>query len=440
MRPMTVKIVNNNIIDDSTGCILGEKAPKFNGWDYTRYCEEYYTNKELRFLEPMTAKELKEDKLQKYLDEKYTIGEQKFDGHRGLLFITSKGNRMFSRRVSKKTGWFAENSDQVPQIRDALIHSSYYGTVIDGEILLPTEDCSCRAVQSITGALPETAINNQLENGFAYLNAFDILYYKGVNVQRMPLWKRKIYLWDVIKSFQSDYIKTCPIFCTEDNKKFIEEKWDEYGADKGIYKLLTPVGDLEDKFRDFLKEEKEGLIIKDVEGIYEQKRTTAFVKMKKHLTFDVVIMGYEEPTREYTGKELGSWEYFDGETPVTKYYFNEWIGAIVFGVWKRRPLQSLINDYGDDYEMAIDQLLDEGKLKMLDNNYYELLEVGRTSGMDEETRRMFSEDRGGFLGTVIEVEAQDIINRETGSLQHPRFLQVRPDKNSEMCTFESHLK
>ncbi len=395
-----------SIIDKDTGEILGVTSPKFSNWDYVKYLEEFNKTKEVRFLEPMTAQELDEDKLQKHLAENRVVGEQKFDGHRGLLFITSKGNRIFSRRVSKQTGWYAENTDCMPHIRDIVVPEDLYGTVIDGEILLPIENCSCRQVQSVTGALPETAIKYQLENGFAYLCAFDILYYKGINIQKMPLWKRKVYLWKVLLRIKSDFISTCTLYCNQETMDYLKFKWKEYGADQELIDSLVLVHDFEQQFREFLKEGKEGLIIKDIEGIYEQKRSKAFVKMKAHKTYDVVIMGYEEPTREYTGKELDTWEFYEGDTPVTKYYYNNWIGAVIFGVWK------------------------DGKL----------VEVGRTSGMDEETRRLLSENREKYLGQVIEVEAQGIINKDTGSLQHPRFICMRPDKSSEMCTFEAHIR
>lgn len=395
-----------SIINKDTGEILGVTSPKFSNWDYVKYLEEFNKTKEVRFLEPMTAQELDEDKLQKHLAENRVVGEQKFDGHRGLVFITSKGNRIFSRRVSKQTGWYAENTDCMPHIRDIVVSEDLYGTVIDGEILLPIENCSCRQVQSVTGALPETAIKYQLENGFAYLSAFDILYYKGINIQKMPLWKRKVYLWKAVLGIKSDFIRMCTLYCNQETMDYLKLKWKEYGADQELIDSLVLVHDFEQQFREFLKEGKEGLIIKDIEGIYEQKRSKAFVKMKAHKTYDVVIMGYEEPTREYTGKELDTWEFYEGDTPVTKYYYNNWIGAVIFGVWK------------------------DGKL----------IEVGRTSGMDEETRRLLSENREKYLGQVIEVEAQGIINKDTGSLQHPRFIQFRPDKSSEMCTFEAHIR
>ncbi len=403
---MNVTKVDLNLVNKETGEVLGEVTPRFTQWSYDDYFNEFKTSKELRFLEPMTAQELSEDKLTTFLKENKVIAEQKFDGHRGLIYFTSKGNRVFSRRVSKQTGWFAENTDQMPHIRDIKVPEHYIGTVIDGEILLPLKNCTCRDVQSVTGALPETAIENQLNRGFAYLSAFDILYYRGLNIQRMPLWKRKVYLWKVLSELNSPFIKTCPIYSNQETLSHLTQLWRDYKVNDNISSILNKTNDIEQQFIDFLKEGKEGLIIKDINGIYEQKRSKAFIKMKAHKTFDVVIMGYDEPTKEYTGKELDKWEYFDGNTPVTKYYYQGWIGAIVFGVWK------------------------DGKL----------IEVGRTSGMDETTREMLSLNREHYLGAVIEVEAQGIIDKDKGSLQHPRYIMMRPDKNSEQCTFEDHIR
>ena len=117
-------------------------------------------------------------------------------------------------------------------------------------------------------------------------------------------------------------------------------------------------------------------------------------------------MGYDDPTRDYTGKELATWEHYEGKDPVTKFYAMRWIGAIIFGVWK------------------------DGKL----------VEVGRTSGMDEATRQLISESKEEYLGQVIEVEAQGLIDKSKGSLQHPRFVCFRNDKSSEQCTFEAHIR
>jgi ATP-dependent DNA ligase len=423
---VAIKQIGINLVDSETGELLGITTPSFQGLK-----RENYIKDGVKFLEPMTAQELEHEEIDEYITTNLTVAEEKFDGHRALNHLTEYGNRLFSRRVSKESGWFSENTDQVPHIRDTQVTPALYGTVLDNEALLPVEGCSCREMQSVMGALPETAIKNQLERGFAYMNCFDILYYCGTNIQAMPYWRRKLYEYKVIKAINSPYIKFCHLYMTMNVYNTITELWKANKAyDEGIMEYVHIVPSYEDLFRDFLKEGKEGLILKNIYSRYEQKRSKSFIKMKAHRMYDVVIMGYEEPTMLYDGKtlrETGVWGFWadaedesqivtgdmsgedaeeQGLIPVTKFYARDWIGAIKFGVWKN------------------------GKL----------VEVGQTSGLDDALRDEISKNRDKYIGRVIEVEAQHIINKETGSLQHPRFVQFRDDKNSEKCTFNDHIR
>lgn len=425
------RIKDNLILSNETGEIICATTPKFEGWTFDDYVEEYDTTKEVRYLDPMTAQELDGEELDTYINERLCIAEEKYDGHRALLYFTSKGVRVFSRRVSKETGWFKENTDQLPHIRDLYIPEELIGTVVDGEILLPVKDCTCREVQSVTGALPAKAIEYQLQNGFAFCNCFDILFYKGKNCMALPLWRRKIYLFNTLNKMKASYLRPCPMYIRQNDFEELLNILPSCGEfTEDFLSLFSVTNDLYSIFDLFISEGKEGLMIKDLMARYEQKRTKSYIKMKPHLTFDVVITGYEEPTKVYDGKEIDSWEYWIddntgelvsteempippcreavqyGYTPVTKFYAMNWIGAIKFGVWK------------------------DG----------ELIEIGQTSGMDEATRQLISENREEFLGKVIEVEAQRIIDKETGSLQHPRFVRLREDKSSDMCTFEAHIR
>jgi ATP-dependent DNA ligase len=419
---MRIVKVDETLVDEESGEIIAGTIEQFPSSEWDR---DEYIRSEVKYLEPMTAQELEYDKLQLHINSTVCVAEQKFDGHRGLIHVEYSGNRAFSRRVSKETNWYSENTDCLPQIRDIVLPEEYIGTVIDGEVLLPIKHCTCREVQSVTGSLSKKAIENQLEVGFAYLSAFDCLYYKGINIMRMPYWKRKLYLLDVVTHMNSPFVKFCPIYATPEVYKSINILTQGKLGDK-----LIQVNDYNDLFIQFLKEDKEGLIIKDINAIYEQKRTKSFVKMKAHKTYDCVIMRYEEPTMEIDENErktsMADWQYWyhpESESfwegtntgrdadeqlsiPVTKFACKGWIGAIVFGVWKC------------------------GKL----------IEVGRASGMDDGVRKLISENRKKYLGTVVEIEAQGIINKETGSLQHPRFVNFRPDKGSEQCTFNAHIR
>ena len=379
-----IKFSNNCLVNIETGEIItNELTPRFNNYDYSNWKEDG-----IRFLEPMTAYECEKDNI----PEENFIAEEKLDGHRALLFITPKGNRLFSRRISKKTGWFAENTDSLPHIRDFKISNEFYGTVLDGEITMPTGVFA--DVQGVTGALPETALQNQIEKGFAIINVFDILYYKGLNVQSFPLWERKKLLKKVVEAIDNPCIKEIISFATPETCRNYPEL------------SLTCVNSFRDLLEKMWEEGKEGLIIKDLNAKYEQKRSKSFLKLKEIQTYDVVIMGYQPPTREFTGKtDLDKWEYWEGNEPVTKPYAKGWIGAIGFGVYK------------------------DGKL----------IKVGEAKGITEEDLEYIKNNSKKLIGTVIEVKAQGILDKETGTLRHPRFSRFRPDYDPYKCTFNKHI-
>lgn len=458
-----IEIKGASLVDTETGEILGSTTPKFQGWKYDKYKAEFHKNRQIRFLEPMTAQELEKEDLQNYLDLNMCVAEQKFDGHRGHIYLTELGNRAFSRRISKETGWYSENTDQMPHIRDAYVPEDLFGTIVDGELELPIENCSCRQVQSVTGALPATAIQNQLKTGFAHVNLFDILYYKGQRVENLPYWKRKMYLLEVVNAINSPYVRFTPIYATKKVKEQLSML-----SDGLLDAHIIVVDNYEDLYIEFIGDKKEGLIIKNIFGKYEQKRSKNFIKMKAHKMYDVVIMGYDDPEHYYSGKALTDlelthdwWEDAEddgfivnkamsanvaeeeGLLAITKFWAQDWIGAIRFGVWKERHLQYFLDVYNGNLDKAKKHIavgIAGGSIREGEKHHWELIEVGKTSGFDDETRKLISENKDKYLGQVIEVEAQCVINAKTGSLQHPRFSMFRPDKSSEMCTFSDHIR
>lgn len=460
-----IVVKDNCIVDSDTGEVYSQSiTPKFQGWNYDKYRKQFKKDKSVRFLHPMKAEELLGDKLDDVLNNSITVAEKKWDGHRGTAQMSVEANRVFSRNISKESGWFSENSDQMPHIRDC-VREELAGTVLDGEITLPIKNCTCRDVQGVTGALPETALKCQEERGFAILNAFDILYYKGLNVQHFPYWKRKLYLWKAVSILGVPFIRFCSIYCTSDVKDLLLKEWGKYdlltnNELKSISNEVVEVASYRELYNSMIGQGDEGIILKNMYCEYEQKVSKDFVKMKGHNTYDCVIMGYEEPTKDFDGKtELDKWQYWyhpesdscwEGinefsnpdecsSIPVTKLYCKGWIGAIHFGVWKQidkdkitKKDQEKLKDVADKY----------GEFAIMEDKYvyYYLEWVGRCAGLSDSIRDEISKHKDNYLGAVIEVEAQKIINNKTGSLQHPRFVQFRPDKDSEECTFEAHIR
>lgn len=385
-----LKLHDKSLTDAMTGEILSRDiSPKFQNRTYEQYLNDF---PQIRFIEVQTAKEADKD----FIPEDGYIAEEKLDGHRALCYMTKDGNRFFSRRISKKTDWYAENTDCVPHLRD--YEHNFHGTVLDGEITMPTFS----DVQSVLGALPETAVQNMLEKGLATYNVFDILYYKGLKVENFPLYKRKIFMNAIFEEINTPHIlkvksyaipatiNAFPQLCLHEVKSFRQLLYDMW--DNGL----------------------EGLIVKNLNAPYEQKRTKNFLKLKPLLFRDVVITGFQPATREYTGKAPHTWEYWENDLTdlrkdpiaVTKPHAKGWIGAIEFGVYK------------------------DG----------ELIKVGEAKGLSDQDLEYIKQNKNDLIGTVIEVKANDFSDKSIGSLRHPRFSRFRNiDKNPEDCTWEAYI-
>ncbi len=121
----------------------------------------------------------------------------------------------------------------------------------------------------------------------------------------------------------------------------------------------------------------EGVILKNILAPYGE----GWIKVKRYSTLDVVITGFKDAKMGKTGKYLGL------------------IGA------------ALVSVYGSKGD---------------------LLEVGRVSGMTDDVRRDMSEHPDRWIGSVIEVAAQEF---GKDRLRHPRFKRSRPDADPSHATF-----
>jgi DNA ligase-1 len=143
---------------------------------------------------------------------------------------------------------------------------------------------------------------------------------------------------------------------------------------EGIYAdLNTSEGNtiLQEYFEEALKLGYEGIMIKDVDAPYQTKRTDAWLKLKPTLTLDLVVTGLEEGTGKNEGR----------------------LGALVCE--------------GED----------DGRL----------IRVNVGSGLSDEQRQQFWEDKDSVLDMVVEVMADVVTQNQDGSysLRFPRFVRFR---------------
>lgn len=455
-------------VEDTEGRVveIGEMFPQ-DEWD----SPEAFAMAGIKGYEPMTAKELETEEVQdeKFNDNNYII-EEKFDGTRALLYFltqeTESGGevgycRMFSRRVSKKTGFYVENTDSVPHLRE-IDAPDLGGTILDGEVFI--DGLPFREVASTLNCLWDKAIERQLDKGFVTFHAFDILFYRGIDLRRFTLERRKHYLHIVLEELGNDYVKEVPYhkcgsecnledvyteatrhgvtdFEYEVFEQQIEDDKDTYPhlyecwqkhidlTPRAYYEMIVSLGG-------------EGVMVKPLDGKYLHKRGWEYSKIKKFLTRELIVIGFSEPTKEYTGKDRKKWAYwiendtnkkllgnFYGDsryTPVTKNYYYGNVGNLLLGV--------IITN--EDYEKIAPNK--RGEIYETYEDGTHLMLVCESSGFDDETREYFTKNKAKVEGTVVEVKANEIF-RDSGKLRHPRYLRMRFDKSAEECTWENHI-
>lgn len=345
-------------------------------------------------IEPQTCKNgSKEDLLN--LNGKF-IAQEKLDGHRAIMQISEDMNRFFSRRDSVLTGKKEENTDKLPHLRDKDLHT-LAGTILDGEVVIAQNSNSTK-VQSVMGSLPERALEWQKENGFIEYKVFDIIYYNGKYVGDLPFIERYKIL-DNIRYMFNEYMSVVPIYFDDNVSKEIYSITVDLRKNCKDYDLLL---------KNFWKDGKEGIVLKDIDAPYKQSRNKNFLKFKQEKTADLVMLGVSLPEKHYTGKFTKEqlikrgWEYWEDGEPITKSWFNGWVGGISLGAYKN------------------------GRI----------VYVCTVKGFPDSVQEQIKSFQGNFDNIVVEVCYQGIQNEKKKSLRHPRFHCFRFDKSRNSCLWE----
>lgn len=325
------------------------------------------------------------------------LGARKVDGAFYKLLKDSEGNVFLLGRSKGVGGEFLDKHEWLPQL-EPLYKSIPNGTCVLGEIYLPNNEGS-KNTTTIMGCLKEKAIERQKKNP-AHYYIFDILAYDGEIFIDVPAISRfTVYLVDFFKK----HIDNKPV------SKFTE---------RAIYFH----GDaLWEQLQMLLADGYEGMVITYADAVYEPgkrpSKTTAKVKQEIKETIDVVIIGYNPPTKTYTGKNVTEWEYWvDLKTeeklpkgkhykeyaeggclePVTMNYYYGWAGSLKIGLYEDGELRH----YGD------------------------------LSGLTQE---ILSEPTA-YIDMVAEVGGMQFDN-VSRRIRHPKFLGWRMDKEPHDCTF-----
>ena len=334
------------------------------------------------------------------------IAQEKFDGHRAIMYIKGGKAYFYSRRTSEETGLKEDNTDRLYYLHNNFYPSILDDTILDGELVANWGNTDSATVQTILGSNPDRA-KELWENGYTLtFKAFDIIAYRGISFINYGLLRDRLRYLAICKdilykagSLDNGFINFAKTYISQNCNPLRVQglPWDIELPDNGYENLLL----------DIQMRGGEGIILKDIDSHYKCKRSNDWLKFKAVRTADLVIMGFVEPKKEYTGKfsveelkERG-WEYWENGEPISKTYANKWVAGIKLGAYK------------------------DGKLTY----------VTTVKGFSDEVQEIIKHD--DLSNVVVEVRYQEVINPKTKSLRHPRFNCFRFDKNNEDCLWEN---
>ncbi len=343
------------------------------------------TNK-VQPLQPMKPIRLDQDdpkdsaKIIALLNRSDYVVEQKIDG----CHYFWNGQGFSSTHISAKTNRLVDKSDNLPHLVEATLRAGLSEIVLDGEINYPDRQGSNEATK-ITGCSPDEAIRRQQGDlGWVSFTVYDILRDPAGNWLWNVSWKRRRELLEQVmyhiwsKNSGNSHARQLVL-----NKVVTRNK-------QQFLKTILDAG-------------LEGIVLKDVNGIYIPGKRPAnnWYKIKRSLTDDVIILGFDPPEKIYTGKDYETWPYWENGEPVTKFHYLKQIGSIVFGKYDQQ---------------------------------HQLVPLGTCSGIDDATRKLLTDNQELYIGTVIEIKAME--RTDDGKYRHPNFLRFHSDKNPEECIIE----
>lgn len=326
------------------------------------------------------------------------VGARKMDGAFYKFIKDEDSNMELLGRSKSVSGDYLNKLDWVPQLQP-FFDDLPNGTCLIGEIYFPNNEGS-NHVTTIMGCLKEKAIARQNVGERLHYYIFDVLAFDGKSYLKKTIEDRIFGLNFIWNGHQSPYVEFAQYFSRA-------ELWEQ---------LQT-----------ILAEGGEGIVITKKGTCYQPGKRPArqTFKVKKELqeTIDVVILGANPPTRLYNGIDLMGWTYWedtktgeklkgalykrysDGDPiePVTKTYWNGWVGSFIIGLY--------------------------------DSNNKKYIPIGSLSGLTEEMLQNWK----SYEGKVAEISGMQLMRDNNGKftgIRHPRLVNLRLDKNPNECLME----
>jgi len=301
--------------------------------------------------------------------------EIKWDGYRAVAFVENGKVRLVSRNQNELTQRYPELKD-LPQFVKAK------NAILDGEVVALDEEgrASFSLMQQRTGFRPggRRAATNADVPVLYY--AFDLLYLDGYDWRRMPLEEPKN--------------KLASLLITGDALRY-SDHYEQQG--KALFEIARKKG-------------LEGILAKKRDSIYQERRSSEWLKIKITHRLECVIGGYTEPE--------GSRAHF---------------GSIVLGLYDKQGRLIHVGQAGSGFDQ-----------KSLEE-VWKLLKKRETSknpfyGEVEALRKVYWV-KPELLAEIEYAEWTEGANTGSGpKLRAPVFLGLRDDKDPKECTLDQEGK
>lgn len=335
------------------------------------------------------------------------FGAEKKDGYFAKLIKDEDGNIILYSRSRGVNGKFADKHEWVPQL-NPFFEALPLGTCVLGELYFPSAPGS-RNVTTIMGCLKEKAIDRQTKGEKLHFYVFDILAWGGESWLDWGAKNRFSWVSNMI------------------GDAFGYVSFAQYQTGKELWTMLQEI----------LARGDEGIVITHQDGKYEPgkrpSKTTLKIKKELKQTIDCFFTGVgSAPTKEYAGKEITTWEYWENVItgvkiqgqcyseykngsaiiPITKGYFYGWCGSLEIGVFRHKA-GSRCKINGVVYEDT------------------EVFPIGWLSGLTEKMKS--NPEKYAFQPIEVTAMEWDSFNH---TLRHGKMVGWRKDLDIKDCTLE----
>jgi bifunctional non-homologous end joining protein LigD len=297
--------------------------------------------------------------------------EIKWDGYRAVAFIENGKVRLVSRNQNELTARY-------PELRDLPNFVKARSAILDGEVVALDEQgrASFSLMQQRTGFRPggRRGVTNADVPVLYY--AFDLLYLDGFDWRRIALEERKK--------------KLASILLAGDSLRY-SDHYEQQG--KALFEIAQ-------------QKELEGILAKKRDSIYQERRSSEWLKIKIRHRLEAVIGGYTEPE--------GSRAHF---------------GSIVLGLYDKHKRLIHVGQAGSGFNQKslaeIFKLLKKRETKQ--NPFYG----------EVEALRKVSWVKPNLVAEIEYAEWTDGASGGSGpKLRAPVFLGLRDDKEPKECQLD----